>query len=619
MTDSDSDSDSSASSASTETAKALKGQECAENYAEEQINLFGEGHLSAYKLCTICYWGRGAGLVCTLNELAMPPGLQTGKYSDRCKTVLGFDNDSRKLQKLTVPAGNKYDSSRKKTDIWVCPPHESMHTEIAESEYSITDKVADSISGQEWTPIYTSHIVVRNNPNRTVHPYALYVDGAPFTKKDGFIGFFYYHLAENRRHLAVLLRKSSLCKCGCKGWCTFHVVLSFLDYCHVALAQNTFPKERFGGGSWLSPSDDSRASDAGMPMLLVGALIYIKADWAEFATTFAFASWSSNTNPCFCCDADKSWMHSIYDEVDADDGPFTEKTHVEYLDACARCEIWVTIPDIQTYRSLRSKLYLDKRKSAGYSGRCLLKDGFPEFDLVRGDRLEPNADMIEYSVFDDYATNFPDGGLRALFWRRSLETTTRHRNPIFNESIGVVSTLLSIDALHTLNLGVYKDYCMHVFWKLLQRNVFELPGSAEDRHQLGIGRLKTCIFAHYTTLSEEERQHVTQIQDLTEKMLGKQSKKALETKAAETKGLIPFCLKMCTKFEEKLGIVGRMLREVGEHLLAFQSIMDSHGRVLDRLQRVDPLGVTSSVYRLCTISLSPSPSIYIYIYICVDI
>ena len=160
---------------------------------------------------------------------------------------------------------------------------------------------------------------------------------------------------------------------------------------------------------------------------------------------------------------------------------------------------------------------------------------------------------------------------------------------------------------------------MHVFWKLLQRNVFELPGSAEDRHQLGIGRLKTCIFAHYTTLSAEERQHVTQIQDLTEKMLGKQSKKTLKTKAAETKGLIPFCLKMCTKFEEKLGIFGRMLREAGEHLLAFQSIMDSHGRVLDRLQRVDPLGVTSSVYRLCTISLSPSPSIYIYIYICVDI
>ena len=119
----------------------------------------------------------------------------------------------------------------------------------------------------------------------------------------------------------------------------------------MALAKVEFPSERFGGGIWLSPSDDSRAADAGLQMLIIGALIYIKADWAEFATTFAFASWASASNPCFCCDADKSSMHSVYGEVDADDGPFIERNHVEYLSACVRCENWVAIPDIQTYRS----------------------------------------------------------------------------------------------------------------------------------------------------------------------------------------------------------------------------------------------------------------------------
>ena len=53
-----------------------------------------------------------------------------------------------------------------------------------------------------------------------VHPLALYVDGVRHTKRDGVIGFFIYSLVTPRRHLCVAVRKSDLCRCGCRGWCS---------------------------------------------------------------------------------------------------------------------------------------------------------------------------------------------------------------------------------------------------------------------------------------------------------------------------------------------------------------------------------------------------------------
>ena len=150
------------------------------------------------------------------------------------------------------------------------------------------------------------------------------------------------------------------------------------------------------------------------------------------------------------------------DACEADVSPSNERTHDDYIRACERCGHLVIIPDVKIYCSLRSKLYLDKEERRIFMA-LLIKGTLPLLNLEIGDRLEPNPEMIEYSIFDDDATSFRAARLRVLFWRRSAETAVRHRNPIFNSTIGVVCTLLSIDALHTLNLGVYKECCMQVF------------------------------------------------------------------------------------------------------------------------------------------------------------
>ena len=152
------------------------------------------------------------------------------------------------------------------------------------------------------------------------------------------------------------------------------------------------------------------------------------------------------------------------DNCDEGGEPFRERTHDDYDNACEACEVWVKLPNVGVFRSLRGKLFLDKRKGTrSCMGRCLLTGGFEPLGLEKGDRLEPHAGMINHSQFDEIQLDFPAGGTDVLFWRRRNETIVRHRNPIFSTAIGVVTKVLSIDALHTLNLGVNQNYCMCFF------------------------------------------------------------------------------------------------------------------------------------------------------------
>eukprot|EP00969_Alexandrium_andersonii_P161011 7115508-Alexandrium_andersonii.AAC.1 len=51
-------------------------------------------------------------------------------------------------------------------------------------------------------------------------PVGYFSDGAPHTKKDSFMAFYWSNVLTQKRHLITVLRKSDLCKCGCKGFCT---------------------------------------------------------------------------------------------------------------------------------------------------------------------------------------------------------------------------------------------------------------------------------------------------------------------------------------------------------------------------------------------------------------
>ena len=76
----------------------------------------------------------------------------------------------------------------------------------------------------------------------------------------------------------------------------------------------------------------------------------------------------------------------------------------------------------------------------------------PEWGLLKGDRLEPIPTMIDIGGFDGI-NMFP---FSVCFWRRSLETVCRRRNPLFDERIGItIENVIAVDSLHTNAQGVY--------------------------------------------------------------------------------------------------------------------------------------------------------------------
>ena len=80
------------------------------------------------------------------------------------------------------------------TEIPFVPPHESIEEELAASSVTLECTWHSSI------------------------PLAIYVDRTPFSKLDSILGIFVVILVTGSRHLVGTLRKTDICKCGCKGF-----------------------------------------------------------------------------------------------------------------------------------------------------------------------------------------------------------------------------------------------------------------------------------------------------------------------------------------------------------------------------------------------------------------
>ena len=100
-------------------------------------------------------------------------------------------------------------------------------------------------------------------------------NGVPYSTTDPMVGLWAYNAATEVRHLLALLKKRHLCNCGCRGWCSYHAVFSFLRWCLEGAADGRYPSERWDG-PWQTPRDDSRQCMGGNPLTFVGAVIGIK-------------------------------------------------------------------------------------------------------------------------------------------------------------------------------------------------------------------------------------------------------------------------------------------------------------------------------------------------------
>ena len=229
---------------------------------------------------------------------------------------------------------------------------------------------------------YCEHPLAQTEFLGTAWQCSIYVDGTLFNAHDSVLGFFCVNMVSGARHLCGTLRKSTICRCGCKCWCSFYPVLQFLQWSLLALQNGTFPDRRAEHHPW-KPSDESRSSAAGDKIGIKGILCRMTGDWTEYCSTMGFTSWASTKSPCRFCDA--GWFH--FDGLELDNLHWPRRNETKYEASCLQCERWITLRSDDMHKKILANLSWFK-SSSGQRGRALKVD-MPQLGLLKNDRLEP--------------------------------------------------------------------------------------------------------------------------------------------------------------------------------------------------------------------------------------
>ena len=263
------------------------------------------GKMSATNCCLIAYWASRAGAIGIAQDLGKAPGAPSGHYSAHFDKFIGHRECEQDLLWIDVPCYRPFDASRGTKRMPVFPPHECLSDEAAAAP-DMEALVRDGVANGEWPPCYGAHPVVQRVLPRVAVPLAVYLDGVQFSRRDNVLGVFVINLATNTRHLAAVLRKYWMCRCGCRGWRSVFCILQVIHWSMVALAEGLFPSSGPFG-----PLDSLRSQFSGSALGLFGACIFLKADWSEYAHNLGFWTWSSKVTPCPLCDCKGSpWVQS---------------------------------------------------------------------------------------------------------------------------------------------------------------------------------------------------------------------------------------------------------------------------------------------------------------------
>ena len=537
--------------------------------------------LSAKQCCVLAWWAVKGGATGDITEkLAFRPTAPSGHYNRKFKSATGAHAHDHRNYVFSTPGYVKTSATRESINLTICPPHESLSEEV-DHDPDILSKASDRQRKHLFPPRYDSHPVVTGAPENTiVVPYALYLDGLPYNKVDSLLAIYAYTTISERRHLVASIRKKDICKCGCHGYCTLFQVFSVLRWSMSAAASGQFPSCRHNG-EVFSSTDSVRSRRSGEDMKCRFALMYLKGDWAEYCTTLGLTSWSANHHCCPWC---QTSQETFFDTAgfSFNSFPHALKSDDTYEAACAVCEIRCAFVSQADLDSVRAELFFDPLGQT-HQGRALGKR-FPHLGLKIGDRVEPCAELPDVAMLDS---------LRApctvLFWRPANEVGVKRRCPLFNPSIGIGIQSLVCDVMHCMYLGNLQRWVSFVWWKLCLGNAWQVPASGEkEMVHLSIGLLRAEYhrwIKRYRKNHPEEAKSITEVPNISRKILGEQGKYELKTKAMMTRSLVPFSIYLLNKFPRVI-----------EH----QSAIRAAGESLERLIvlcRVDGAQVRISTFQ----------------------
>lgn len=553
--------------------------ECVEEFVGLLLSMLTSGCISARLFCELCFWSAGFSGNETLRKYSRKPGNNSGHYARHLDAVLGTNERKAQRYTLAVPGHQRHDLARTMHRIPVVLGHEALADEMA-SDSSLSVRLAEAKEADLLPPTYFTHPIVVNAGGAPVLPIALYCDAIPYSRTDSAIGFWLVNMVSGAHHLLVVMRKRMGCKCGCRGWCSVDPVFRLLRWSLSCLCEAKYPIARHDGEAWRE-EDSHRATLAGAPFRMRAALVHIKGDWSEYANTWGFTSWASADRPCLFCTAPKNDMYQVTN-LSPVSFPFHENEDCEYWAACDRSEVVVHVTEA-LHKAIALCLRYDKRKN-GSHGRALVRDieGTP---LRAHDRLEPSEVLPDVGQFESLRS-FP---ARLVFWRPSKQTLVLHRNPLWDVRLGITPVrTLTVDALHTFNLGVMQSFCKVAAWKLLDGTQWgEVSASSEERIRVAVQCMRADLQVFYQKHKRAcPGEQLTQANDLTVKMLGTRSRPQIKLSGAETYGFLLYVVDALKKFRSNLGGDCSNLVEAGDCLVTIQRL--SHkaaGKVPPRIQQ----------------------------------
>lgn len=406
-------------------------------------------------------------------------------------------------------------------------------------------------------------------------PCAVFLDGTPFQNRDSFLALVVYNLVTFKRHIVGLLRKSNLCKCGCRGWCSVQPLLDLVRWSFEQLALGRHPSARHDGSAF-DPADTERTARAGSSFVVPHCILQIRGDWSEFSNTLAFATWNSTLFPCFLCKSVQSSLYELDKNFDPLHFPFPLLDKADLERATASCEIRVKMT-ASIHQRLRGALTYDKSKSGG-RGRCL-KRSFEDLGLRAGDRLEPCSGLRDVGRFEELKEPWPE----IVFWRRGMETRVKHRCPLFADELGVDLSHMCVDKLHTMYLGICQDFGGAAMWACINADIYALGQgrSREDMDSLTVLQLRADLMSYYKQRRKQDPTPITEVENLTLPMLGTRRSPTLKLKGLETKGFVGFAVHLLRRFKPSLGARGGQLLAAGEALMELFEVLAANGVVLD--------------------------------------
>jgi hypothetical protein len=385
------------------------------------------------------------------------------------------------------------------------------------------------------------------------------MDAAGFTANESFEGLFINDLDTGVRFLIAVVRKQEMCKCGCRGFCTFWPL-------HDALLSDL---QSSADGKWSVvghlqepfPRGTVACERAGLPMGLVLAATEVRADMPGYSGSMGIRASSHVSNGCCICNVVKADLSKL-DNVTLDGGPAETFDTEQYRALLAECRHVVTISNAADMRSVLvdGLLTYDHRKQSGFLGRTVRREVTLSNGemLIPGDRLHPSRLLRDVADFERQPSSaYP---FRCLFWRLGDPKTARliHHSPLMDIP-GVGMESYAVDILHTWHLGGIPRYCGLALWAILRSDAYayDLPPHlyAEDRMHIKLLRLRSDLWIHYKAMQQEDpswRTKASQVWSLTLKMLGPEWNPVLKAKASESRHLLDFCVKVVEQNQASL-------------------------------------------------------------------